>query len=69
VRYAYNGFQLFVGLDEHKPDLIILDIMMPEMGGLEVLTRLKADQSTSSIPVILLKAKVQYEDVLVLKPA
>ncbi len=64
VRYAYNGLQLFAGLDEHKPDLIILDIMMPEMDGLEVLTRLKGNQGTSSIPVILLTAKVQYEDVL-----
>jgi DNA-binding response OmpR family regulator len=64
VRCAYNGPQLFAGLDEHKPDLIILDIMMPEMDGLEVLTRLKGNQGTSSIPVILLTAKVQYEDVL-----
>ncbi len=64
VRYAYNGPQLFAGLDEHKPDLIILDIMMPEMDGLEVLTRLKANPDTSSIPVIFLTAKVQYEDVL-----
>ncbi len=64
VRCAYNGPQLFAGLDEHKPDLIILDIMMPEMDGLEVLTRLKSNQGTSSIPVILLTAKVQYEDVL-----
>lgn len=47
-----------------KPDLIILDIMMPEMDGLEVLTRLKGKTETATIPVILLTAKVQYEDVL-----
>jgi len=64
VRCAYNGPQLFADLDEYKPDLIILDIMMPEMDGLEVLKRLKGNQGTSSIPVILLTAKVQYEDVL-----
>lgn len=64
VRCAYNGPQLFAGLDGHKPDLIILDIMMPEMDGLEVLTRLKGNPDTASIPVILLTAKVQYEDVL-----
>jgi twitching motility two-component system response regulator PilG len=38
--------------------------MMPEMDGLEVLTRLKGMADTTSIPIILLTAKVQYEDVL-----
>ena len=61
---AYSGAELFTRLEEEKPDLIILDIMMPEMDGLEVLTRLKNASETSSIPVILLTAKVQYEDVL-----
>ena len=51
-------------LKTQKPDLIILDIMMPEMDGLEVLSRLKAVAETATIPVILLTAKVQYEDVL-----
>jgi len=64
VRCAYNGQELFVGLEELKPDLIILDVMMPQMDGLKVLTRLKGDPGTASIPVILLTAKVQYEDVL-----
>ncbi len=61
---ASSGQELFNGLGDHKPDLIILDIMMPQMDGLEVLTRLKGATETSSIPVILLTAKVQYEDVL-----
>ncbi len=64
VRCAYNGPQLFAGLDEHKPDLIILDIMMPEMDGLEVLRRLKAAPETSSIPVVLLTALDQHEDIV-----
>jgi CheY-like chemotaxis protein len=64
VMSAYSGPELFTRLEERKPDLIILDIMMPEMDGLEVLTRLKGNPETSSIPVILLTAKVQYEDVL-----
>jgi len=38
--------------------------MMPQMDGLKVLTRLKGDPGTASIPVILLTAKVQYEDVI-----
>jgi CheY-like chemotaxis protein len=64
VLSASSGQELLNLLTERKPDLIILDIMMPEMDGLEVLGRLKAVTETASIPVILLTAKVQYEDVL-----
>ncbi len=64
VQFAYSGQEVFNLLGELKPDLIILDIMMPEMDGLEVLTRLKGDAGTASIPVILLTAKVQHDDVL-----
>ena len=64
VQSAFSGQEVFNLLLEQKPDLIILDIMMPQMDGLEVLTRLKEDSGTATIPVILLTAKVQYEDVL-----
>ncbi len=64
VRCGYSGKDLFAVLEELKPDLIILDIMMPQMDGLEVLTRHKGDPDTASIPAILLTAKVQYEEVL-----
>ena len=63
VKYAYSGPLLFIGLEAQKPDLILLDIMMPQMGGLEVLERLKGNPGTASIPVILLTAKVLDEDV------
>ncbi|MFB3060956.1 MAG: response regulator transcription factor [Candidatus Binatia bacterium] len=64
VQSAYSGQEVFNLLSEQKPDLIVLDIMMPQMDGLEVLTRLKGEPTTATIPVILLTAKVQYEDVL-----
>ena len=64
VLSAYSGPELLTCLEGQKPDLIVLDIMMPQMDGLEVLTRLKGAPDTASIPVILLTAKVQYEDVL-----
>ena len=61
---ASSGPELLTHLETRKPDLIVLDVMMPQMDGLEVLTRLKGAADTATIPVILLTAKVQYEDVL-----
>jgi CheY-like chemotaxis protein len=46
------------------PDLILMDISMPEMDGLEVLKRLKDNTATSMIPVIFLTGKVEDENVL-----
>lgn len=64
VQSVYRGREVFARLEEKKPDLIILDIKMPEMDGFQVLKRLKASPETSSIPVILLTGKGQYQDVL-----
>ncbi len=64
VLSASSGAECLETLKSEKPDLIVLDIMMPEMDGLEVLTRLKAMSEFSNVPVVLLTAKVQYEDVL-----
>jgi DNA-binding response OmpR family regulator len=61
---ASNGQEVFNLLQEKKPDLIILDIVMPKMDGLEVLTRLRQTPETATVPVILLTAKGQYRDVL-----
>jgi CheY-like chemotaxis protein len=47
-----------------QPDLVLLDVMMPEMNGLEVLQKIKETHSTSKIPVILVTAKTHDEDVL-----
>ncbi len=64
VQTAYNGMEVFSRLEEQKSDLIILDIMMPQMDGWKVLQQLKGNADYSSIPVILVTAKVQYEDLL-----
>ncbi len=64
VRCAYSGKDLFADLEEQKPDLILLDIMMPKMDGLEVLNRLKCNPATASIPVILQTVKGKPEDVI-----
>ena len=64
VQTAYNGMEVFSRLEEKKPDLIILDIIMPRMDGLEVLERLNGTEETSSIPVILITAQIQFENIL-----
>jgi len=58
---AYNGPDCIKLTKEQKPDLIILDVMMPEMDGYEVMERLREDESTKDIPVIFLSAR--YRDI------
>ena len=63
VKAALNGERaLAIAAGPNKPDMILLDIMMPDMDGYEVCRRLKADPATASIPVIFVTAKDQTED-------
>lgn len=64
VECVYNGMEAIKRAEEKKPDLIVLDVMMPEMNGFQVLARLKAVGDTSSIPVILVTAKNEDRDIL-----
>ncbi len=64
VMTALDGANALAQIATRHPDCILLDIMMPRMSGLEVLARLKHDPATTSIPVIMLTAKSQDEDVL-----
>ncbi len=57
VTCANSGHEAMEKIKREHPDLIVLDIMMPEIDGWEVLSHLKADPATSGIPVILLSAK------------
>jgi putative two-component system response regulator len=59
---AKKGMTALEYAAKHHPDLILLDIMMPDMDGYEVCTRLKADRETSSIPVIFITARAETED-------
>jgi len=53
---ATNGKEAFEKLSVRRPDLIILDLLMPEMSGYEMCRRLKEDEQTSAIPVVVLTA-------------
>ncbi|MFA0751872.1 MAG: hypothetical protein SLRJCFUN_002275 [Candidatus Fervidibacter sp.] len=64
VLTAYDGVECLEKAKAEKPDLIVLDVMMPRMDGFEALQRLKSDPETSQIPVIMLTARAQDRDVL-----
>ena len=64
VLTAYDGVECLEKAKAEKPDLIILDVMMPRMDGFEALQRLKSDPETNQIPVIMLTARAQDRDVL-----
>ncbi|HEY3398643.1 MAG TPA: response regulator [Armatimonadota bacterium] len=60
---AFDGVEALEQVAKEKPDMVILDVMMPRMDGFEVLKRLQADASTRDIPVIMLTAKAQDADI------
>ena len=60
---ASNGQQALDVIRTHRPDIIISDIMMPEMDGYELTRHIKQDEDLSHLPIILLTAKTQEEDV------
>ena len=73
MRLKANGYDVVTAIDgedglnkarAERPDLILLDIMMPAMDGLMVLSRLKSDLELSFIPVIMLTAKSDTEAIM-----
>ncbi|UCG39305.1 MAG: response regulator [bacterium] len=63
VQIAFNGREALEKAVTLAPDLILLDIMMPQMDGFEVLERLKEQTETAGIPVIMLTARKSREDM------
>jgi CheY-like chemotaxis protein len=62
IEAATRGNEALQLVDQRMPDLLILDIMMPGMSGLEVLATLRAAPNTKSLPIIILTAKGQARD-------
>lgn len=74
VNFEMEGFTVLraedgaIGLEQARsgaPDIIVSDVMMPNMSGIEMVLALKADAATKAIPVILLSAKAQGSDIRV----
>jgi two-component system, OmpR family, response regulator VicR len=62
VRGANSGEEGLKIIHEHHPDLVLLDLMMPDMDGWEVYQKMKSDITTKTIPVIVVTAKAQSID-------
>ena len=64
VEGVMDGQAALWAAETMKPDLILLDIMLPKIDGLEVCRRLKANEATRHIPVIMITAKKSKEDIV-----
>ncbi len=65
VSTVYDGLQALDFADKIKPDVILLDLMLPEIDGLEVCRQLKSRDGCKNIPIIMITAKSEEADVLV----
>ncbi|MGH9178678.1 MAG: response regulator transcription factor [Acidimicrobiales bacterium] len=72
VNFEMEGYTVVIASDgveglerarSERPDIIVLDVMMPKLSGLDVAKALKSDPETSTIPVLLLSAKAQEADL------
>ena len=64
VETAMTGLQALKLLMHHRPDLLITDVMMPEMDGNELVSSVRADADLADLPVIMLTARSQDEDMM-----
>ncbi|MCI0519947.1 MAG: response regulator [Chloroflexi bacterium] len=63
VVLSYGGIQGLTLVSKDKPDAVLLDVMMPDISGLEVLRFIRRDPRLEHIPVVIVSAKVQPGDV------
>ncbi len=59
-----DGEEALVAAKQHLPDLILLDVMMPKLDGIEVTKRLKGDKEMPITPIILVSAKADSKDIV-----
>ena len=63
IAMAHDGQEALNKVAEFKPDLILLDIMMPKLSGYEVCKRLRADKATKDIPILMVTALNELGDI------
>jgi len=64
VRAAQSADEALAEIESRTPDVLMLDVMMPGMSGLQLLERLRANPATSGIPVIVVSARIGDDDVM-----
>jgi len=64
VSTAADGFEALAKIEAEKPDIVLLDVMLPEMDGFEVCRRIKSDPATEHIPVIMVTALSDVDDLV-----
>jgi twitching motility two-component system response regulator PilH len=62
VSIATDGVEALEHIEGHRPDLVVLDIVMPRMNGYEVCRRIKADPKTQDVPVVMCSSKGEEFD-------
>ncbi|MDI1288561.1 MAG: response regulator, partial [bacterium] len=63
LRSARDGIAALESVAKAKPDLILLDVMMPRMSGFQVCSKLKSDPATKTIPIVMVTALNEVSDV------
>ena len=62
VLKAYDGKEALAAVEKETPDLVILDIMMPEIDGVEVCRRFRANEKLNNVPIVMFSAKISAYD-------
>jgi DNA-binding response OmpR family regulator len=62
---AVNGFEAIKKVKEDKPDLVVLDLMLPDLDGLEVCKRLRSTPHSTMLPIVMMTAKAEESDTIV----
>jgi two-component system cell cycle response regulator len=63
VRMARDGVEALEAVESQKPDIILLDVMMPRMSGFQVCKKLKSEDGTKEIPIVMVTALSEVSDV------